>query len=66
MSIRRTKYAVYDMLVTSDVFEEICYVAISDSFRSIVSAAEIRQHAPKVESRTLSRRNITAKVADTL
>lgn len=53
-------------LVTSEAFEEIFYVTIGDFARSIVSAAETRQHAPKVEPRTLSRQNTTANVADTL
>jgi hypothetical protein len=53
-------------LATSDIFEEICYVAIGDSVRGIVSAAETRQHNPKAQPRTLSRQSTTAKVADTL
>ena len=59
-------WLAYVWLVTSETFEEICYVAIGDPLRGIVSAAETRQHAPKVESRTLSRQNTAAKVADTL
>jgi hypothetical protein len=58
-------WMAYIWLVTSEAFEEIYYVAIGDSVRGIVSAAETRQHAPKVEPRTLSRQNTTAKVADT-
>ena len=56
----------YIWLVTSEAFEEICYVGVGDSVRGIVSAAKTRQHAPKVEPRTLSRQNATAKVAHTL
>jgi len=59
-------WLAYVWLVTSETFEEICHVAIGDSVRGIVSAAETRQQTPKVESRTLSRQNTTAKVADTL
>jgi hypothetical protein len=59
-------WMAYVWLVTSETFEEICYVAIGDSFRGIVSRAETRQHAPKAESRTISRQSTTAKVADTL
>ena len=59
-------WLAYVWLVTSETFEEICYVAIGDPLRGIVSAAETRQHAPKVELRTLSRQNTAAKVADTL
>ena len=59
-------WLAYVWLAISEAFEEIYYVAIGDSLRGIVSAAETRQHAPKVEPRTLSRQNTTAKVADTL
>ena len=59
-------WLAYVWLVTSEAFEEICYAAIGDSVRGIVSAAKTRQHAPKVEPRTLSRQNATAKVAHTL
>jgi hypothetical protein len=59
-------WPAYVWLVTSEAFEEIVYVAIGGSVRGIVSAAETRQHAPKVERRTLSRQNTAAKVADTL
>jgi hypothetical protein len=42
----------YIWLVTSEAFAEICYVGVGDSVRGIVSAAETRQQAPKVEPRT--------------
>jgi len=56
----------YIWLVTTEALEEVFYVAIGDSVRGIVSAAETRQYAPKADSRTLYRQNSTAKVADTL
>jgi len=56
----------YIWLVTSEAFEEIFYVTIGDFARGIVSAAETRQQAPKVEPRTLSRQNTTAKATDTV
>jgi hypothetical protein len=59
-------WLAYVWLVTSEAFEEICYVAVGDSLRGIVSAAVTRQHAPKVERRTLSRQSTAAKVAHTL
>lgn len=59
-------WMAYIRLVTSETFEELFYVAIGDSVRGIVSAAETRQDAPKVEARTLSHQNTAAKVADTL
>ncbi len=59
-------WLAYVWLVTGEAFEEICYAAIGDSVRGIVSAAETRQHNPKAEPRTLSRQSTTAKVADTL
>ena len=59
-------WLTYVWLVTSEAFEEICYVAVGDSVRGIVSAAETRQHTPKVEPRTLSRQNTTAKATDTV
>ena len=59
-------WLAYVWLVTSEAFEEICYATIGDSVRGIVSGAETRQYAPKVESRTLSRQNTAAKVAHTL
>ena len=59
-------WLAYVWLVTSETFEEICYAAIGDSVRGIVYGAETRQYTPKVESRTPSRQNTTAKVAHTL
>jgi hypothetical protein len=59
-------WLAYVWLVTSEAFEEICYGAIGDSVRGIVSAAETRRYAPKVEQRTFSRQSTAAKVADTL
>jgi hypothetical protein len=59
-------WLAYVWLVTSETFEEIRYATIGDSVRGIVSAAETRQHTPKVERRTLSRQSTTAKVAHTL
>jgi len=59
-------WVAYIWLGTTEAFEEVFYVAIGDSVRGIASAAETRQHASKVESRTLSRQSTTAKVADTL
>jgi hypothetical protein len=59
-------WLAYIWLVTSETFEEICYATIGDSIGGIVSAAETRQHTPKVERRTLSRQSTTAKVAHTL
>ena len=54
----------YIWLVTSEAFEEICYVGVGDSVRGIVSAADTRQQAPKVEPRTLPHHNTTAKATD--
>lgn len=59
-------WLAYVWLVTSETFEEICYAKIGDSIRGIVSAAETRQYATKVDRRTYSRQNTTAKIADTL
>jgi len=59
-------WLAYVWLVTSEAFEEIYYGGIGDSVRSIVAEVETRQHAPKVERRTLSRQSTKAKVADTL
>jgi len=59
-------WLAYAWLVTSETFEEICYATIGDSIRGIVSAAESRQHAPKVERRTLSRQSTATKIAHTL
>jgi len=59
-------WLAYVWLVTSEAFEEICYATIGDSIRDIVSAAETRQHSPKVELRTLSRQSNAAKVAHTI
>ena len=56
----------YIWLVTTEALEEVFYVAIGDSVRGIVSAAETRQHNPKAEPRVLSRQSTTAKVADTI
>jgi hypothetical protein len=56
----------YIWLVTSEAFEEICYVGVGDSVRNIVSAAETRQHAPKVEPRMYIRQTSTAKATDTI
>jgi hypothetical protein len=52
-------WLAYVWLVTSEAFEEICYVAVGDSVRGIVSAAETRQQAPKVEPRKFSRQSTT-------
>jgi len=57
-------WLAYIWLVTTETFEEICYVAIGDSVRGIFSAAETRQYSPKAESRTFLCQNSTAKVAD--
>jgi len=59
-------WLAYVRLVTSETFEEICYGAIGDPLRGIVSAAESRRYTPKAEQRTLSPRSTAAKVADTL
>ncbi len=59
-------WLAYVWLVTTEALEEVFYVAIGDSVRGIVSAAETRQYGPKAELRTLSRQSTTAKVADTL
>ena len=56
----------YIWLVTSEAFEEICYVTISDFARGIVSAAETRQQAQKVEPRMYTRQTSTAKATDTI
>jgi len=56
----------YIWLVTSEAFEEICYVGVGDSVRGIVSAAETRQQAPKVEPRMYTRQTSTAKATDTI
>jgi len=56
----------YIWLVTTEAFEEICYVAIGDFARGIVSAAETRQQAPKVEPRMYIRQTSTAKATDTI
>jgi hypothetical protein len=58
-------WLAYVWLVTSEAFEEICYATIGDSIRGIVSAAETRKYAPKVEQRALSRQSTPAKVAHT-
>lgn len=58
-------WMAYMWLVTTEALEEVFYVGIGDSVRGIVSAAETRQHASKVEPRTTSRQNTAAKVADT-
>jgi hypothetical protein len=58
-------WLAYVWLVTSEAFEEICYGTIGDSVRGIVSAAETRQQAPRVERRTPSYQNTAAKVAHT-
>jgi hypothetical protein len=58
-------WLAYVWLVTSEAFEEICYGAIGDSIRGIVSAAEARRYTPRVEQRTLSRQSTPAKVAHT-
>jgi hypothetical protein len=59
-------WLAYVWLVTSEALEEVFYGTIGDSVRGIFSEVEVRQHAPKVERRTLSRQDTTAKVADTL
>jgi hypothetical protein len=59
-------WIVYVWLVSSEAFEEICYATIGDSVRGIVSAAETRQHAPKVEPRMYIRQTSTAKATDTI
>jgi len=56
----------YIWLVTTEAFEEICYVAIGDFARGIVSAAETRQQAQKVEPRMYTRQTSTAKATDTI
>ena len=56
----------YIWLVTSEAFEEICYVAIGAFARRIVSAAETKQQAPKVEPRMHIRQTSTAKATDTI
>jgi len=58
------RWFAYIRLVTGEVFEEICYAKIGDSIRAIVSAAETRQYAPKVEQRTLSAQRTAARAAD--
>ena len=58
-------WMAYIWLVTSEAFEEICYAAIGDSVRGIVSAAETRKQAFKAERRTPSYQNSPAKVAHT-
>jgi len=59
-------WLAYVWLAISEAFEEICYVAVGDSFRGIVSAAETRQQAPKVEPRMYIRQTSTAKATDTI
>jgi hypothetical protein len=59
-------WLAYVWLVTSETFEEICYAAISDPIRGIISAAETRQHAPKAEQRTFSRQNTPVESADNI
>ena len=56
----------YIWLVSSEAFEEICYATIGDSVRGIVSAAETRQQAPKVEPRMYIHQTSTAKATDTI
>jgi hypothetical protein len=56
----------YIWLVTSEAFEEICYVAIGAFVRGIISAAETRQQAPKVEPLMYIRQTSTAKATDTI
>lgn len=63
---RVINWMAYIWLVTSEALEEVFYVTIGDSVRGIFSKAETRQHAPKVEPRTLSRQVSAAKVAHTL
>ncbi len=58
-------WTAYIWLVTTEALEEVFYVAIGDSVRGIVSAAETRQYAPKVGPRAASRQNTASKVADT-
>jgi hypothetical protein len=58
-------WMAYIWLGTSEALEEVFYVTIGDSVRGMFSKAETRQHAPKVEPRTLSRQKTAAKVADT-
>jgi hypothetical protein len=58
-------WLAYVWLVTSEAFEEICYGAIGDSVRGIVSATETRQQASRVERQTPSYQSTAAKVAHT-
>ena len=58
------RWFVYVRLVTSEVFEEICYGKIGDSIRGIVSVTQTRQYAPKVEQRTPSGQGNAAMAAD--
>lgn len=59
-------WLAYIWLVSSEAFEEICYATIGNSVRGIVSAAETRQQAPKVEPRMYIRQTSTAKATDTI
>jgi len=59
-------WLAYVWLVTSEAVEEVFYGTIGDSVRGIFSKVETRQHAPKLEPRTLSHQDTTAKAANTL
>jgi hypothetical protein len=59
-------WLAYIWLVSSEAFEEICYATIGDSVRGIVSAAETKRQAPKVEPRMYIRQTSTAKATDTI
>jgi hypothetical protein len=58
-------WMAYIWLVTTEALEEISYIIVGDSIRGIISAAESRRYALKIERRATPRQNNAAEVADT-
>jgi len=58
-------WLAYVWLVTTEVVEEMFYLAIGDFFRRFIATAEFREESPKVERRVLSRQNPTTAVEAT-
>ena len=56
----------YVRLIATEVLDEFRYATLGDSIRGIISAAEARENAHKLERRTFSRGNSRAGAAHNL
>lgn len=55
-------WLAYVWLITSEMAEELFYMTIGDSFRRFISSVELREQAPRMERKTLTRQKATDTV----